>query len=76
MLFPYDPWKSSPYDEFVRWVPPPWNPHEMIELEKVDAALNRLVNRPRCHCDMVAVLQLQARRECLPPSTGVVSMIM
>jgi hypothetical protein len=29
MLFPYDPLKSSPYDEFVRWVPPPPNPPEM-----------------------------------------------
>jgi hypothetical protein len=38
-LFPYDPWKSWPYDEFVRWVPPTPNPPEMTEGEKVDAAL-------------------------------------
>jgi len=38
MLFPYDPWKSSPYDEFVQWVPLPSNPLEMRELEKVDEA--------------------------------------
>jgi hypothetical protein len=39
MLFPYDSWKSCPYDEFVRWVPPPPNPPEMTNVEKVDVAL-------------------------------------
>jgi hypothetical protein len=39
----------------------------MTELEKVDAALNRLVNRPRCHCDMVAVLQLSSQKEMFTP---------
>jgi hypothetical protein len=50
MLFPYDPWKSVPYAEYVCWVPPPSNPPEMTEAEKVDAALRRLANPPRCHC--------------------------
>jgi hypothetical protein len=67
MLFSYDPWKSSPYDEFVRWVPPPPNPLEMTELKKVDAALNRLINRLRCHYDMVAVLQLPSQKGMFTP---------
>jgi hypothetical protein len=67
MLFPYDPWKSSSYDEFVRWVSPPPNPPEMIELEKVDVAMNHLVNHPRCHCDMVAVLQLSSQKGMFTP---------
>ena len=54
MLFPYDPWKSVPYLEFVRWVPPPPNPPEMTEAEKVDAALCHLANPPRCHCGVLA----------------------
>ena len=58
MLFPYDPWKSCPYEEFVRWVPPPANPPKMTEGEKIDAALNRLVNHPTCHCGKTAVLQV------------------
>ena len=49
MLFPYDPWKSVPYAEYVSWVPPPLNPPEMIEVAKVDAALHHLANPPRCH---------------------------
>ena len=56
MLFPYDPWKSALYSEFVRWVPPPPNPPEMTEAEKVDAALHRLANPPRCHCGVSAQL--------------------
>jgi hypothetical protein len=67
MLFPYDPWKSCPYDEFVRWVRRALNPPEMTKLEKVDAALNHLVNRPRCHCDMVAVLQLPSQKGMFTP---------
>ena len=56
MLFPYDPWKSVPYAEYVRWVTPPPNPPEMTEAEKVDAALRRLANPPRCHCGVSARL--------------------
>ena len=47
MLFPYDPWKSVPYAEYVRWVSPPLNPPEMTKVEKVDAALRHLANPPR-----------------------------
>jgi hypothetical protein len=56
MLFPYDPWKSVPYSEFICWVPPPANPPKMTEAEKVDAALRRLANPPKCHCGVSARL--------------------
>ena len=62
MLFPYDPWKSVPYSEFVRWVPPPLNPPKTIEAEKVDAALRRLANPPRCHCGVLARLTTPSQR--------------
>jgi hypothetical protein len=62
MLFPYDPWKSVPYSEFVRWVPPPPNPLEMTKVEKVDAALRRLANPPRCHCGVSARLITPSQR--------------
>jgi hypothetical protein len=57
MFFPYDPWKSVLYPEFVRWVPPPSNPPEMTNMEKLYVALDHRVNPPKCHCDKVAVLQ-------------------
>jgi hypothetical protein len=57
MFFPYDPWKSVLYPEFVRWVPPPSNPPEMINMEKLYVALDHRVNPSKCHCDKVAVLQ-------------------
>ena len=62
MLFPYDPWKSVPYSEFVRWVLPPLKPPEMIEAEKVDATLRHLVNPPRCHCGVLARLTTPSQR--------------
>jgi hypothetical protein len=55
MLFPYDPWKSIPYSEFVRWVPPPPNPSKMTEA-KVDVVLRRRANPTRCHCGVSALL--------------------
>ena len=72
MLFPYDPWKSVPYSEFVRWVPPPPNPLEMTEAKKVDAALRRLANPPRCHCGVSTILTYPSQRGAFTlPSTGV-----
>jgi len=65
MLFPYDPWKSVPYSEFVRWVPPPPNPPEMIEAEKVDAALRRLANPPRCPCGALTRLTTPSQHGAL-----------
>ena len=62
MLFPYDPWKSVPYAEYVRWVLPPPNPPEMPEAEMVDAALRRLANPPRCHCGVLARLTTPSQR--------------
>jgi hypothetical protein len=57
MFFPYDPWKSCSYPEFVRWVPPPSNPPKMTNMEKLYAAMDHRVNPPKCHCDKVVVLQ-------------------
>jgi hypothetical protein len=62
MLFPYDPWKSVPYSEFVRWVLPPPNPLEMTEAEKVDAALHCRANPPRCHCGVSVRLTTPTQR--------------
>jgi hypothetical protein len=59
MLFPYDPWKSVPYAEYFRWVPPPL---KMTEAEKVDAALRRLANPPRCHGGVSAQLTTPSQR--------------
>jgi hypothetical protein len=67
MLFPYDPWKSVPYSEFVCWVPPPPNPPEMIEAEKVDAALRRLANPPKCHCGVSALLTTPSQHRAFTP---------
>ena len=66
-LFPYNPWKSWPYLEFVRWVAPPPNPSEMTEGEKVDAALKRLANPPRCHCGLSAILTTPSQRGAFTP---------
>jgi hypothetical protein len=55
MLFSYAPTLCCfLYSEFVHWVPPPPNSPEMTEAEKVDAALRRLANPPRCHCGVSA----------------------
>ena len=62
MLFPYEPWKSVPYSKFVRWVPSPLSPLEMTEAEKVDAALRRLANPPRCHCGVSVRLTTPSQR--------------
>ena len=62
MLFPYDPWKSVPYAEYVSWVPPPLNPPEMTEAEKVDATLQHLANPPRCHCGVSMRLTTPSQR--------------
>ena len=62
MLFSYDPWKSIPYLEFVCWVLPPPNPPKMKEAEKVDAALRRLANSPKCHCGVSALLTTPSQR--------------
>lgn len=62
MLFPYNPWKSCPYPEFVRWVLPPPNPPEMIDEEKVDATLYRRANPPRCFCGLSALIQLPSKK--------------
>lgn len=67
MLFPYDPWKSCPYDEFARWVAPPLNPPEMSDEEKIDATLYRLANRPSCHCGLEAFLQLPSKDGLFTP---------
>jgi hypothetical protein len=57
MYFPYDPWKSVPHTEFVRWVPPPLDPPPMNALQKLLASVDRKQNPPRCHYGKVAVLQ-------------------
>jgi hypothetical protein len=62
MLFPYDPCKSVPYLEFVRWVSPPPNPLEMTEAEKVDAALRRLANPPKCNYGVSVLLTTLSQR--------------
>jgi hypothetical protein len=67
MLFPYDPWKSVPYSEFVRWVLPPPNPSEMIEAEKVDIALRGRANPPRCHCRVSALLTTPSQPRAFSP---------
>ncbi|KAG2548982.1 hypothetical protein PVAP13_9KG198013 [Panicum virgatum] len=48
---------SWAYNEFRRWVPPPPNPPPMIEEEKQEAAIYRVNNPPKCHCDVRAKLQ-------------------
>jgi hypothetical protein len=61
-LFPYDPWKSVPYSEFVCWVPPPPNSPKMAEAENVDATLRCLANPPRCHCGVSVLLTTPGQR--------------
>jgi hypothetical protein len=39
----------------------------MTKGEKLDAALNRLVNRPTCHCGKTAVLQVPSKPELFTP---------
>jgi hypothetical protein len=67
MLFPYDPWKSVPYSEFICWVPPPPNPPEMTEAEKVDIALRCLANPPKCHYGVSALLTTLSQRRAFTP---------
>ena len=62
MLFPYDPWKSVPYAKYVCWVLPPPNPPEMTEAEKVDVALRRLANPPKCNCGVSVLLTTPSQR--------------
>jgi len=66
-LFPYDPWKSCSYSEFVRWVPPPPNPPEMTEEEKMRASFHRLSNPPFCKCGISATLTNPSRRDLFTP---------
>jgi hypothetical protein len=67
MLFPYDPWKSCPYPEFVPWVAPPPNPPEMTEYEKIVAAFRRSGNPPACRCGREAVLQTPSQKGMFTP---------
>ncbi|CAO2046455.1 unnamed protein product [Urochloa humidicola] len=56
-LFPYIESELKPYEEFRRWVPPPPNPPPMIKEEKRLAAIERVNQRPLCHCGVPAYLQ-------------------
>jgi len=71
-LFPYNPWKSWPYPEFVCWLLPPPNPPDMTKEEKIGASLYHLANPPRCHCGVSTILTYPSQHGAFTlPSTGV-----
>jgi hypothetical protein len=67
MLFPYDPWKTVPYSEFVCWVRPTPNPPEMLETEKLTTALWHLMNPPKCHCGLLTRLTTPSKPGAFTP---------